>query len=182
MTAGKRRVLLGEIVGVHGIKGDVLIRAYTAAPDAIASYGPLEDETGRRSLELRHLRTTSKGVVAHVAGCDDRTTAETLKGTKLFVDRARLPEPAAEEYYHADLVGLAAVSPAGEPIGTVVTVVNYGASDLLEIRMPGHKATELVPFTSAFVPAVDLAAGRVVVDMPMDTDDDEERGGEVENQ
>lgn len=180
MTAGKRRVLLGEIVGVHGIKGDVLVRAYTATPEGIADYGPLQDEAGKLMLVLRVRRATAKGVVAHVDGIDDRTAAEALKGTKLFVDRTRLPAPAAEEYYHADLVGLDAVTPAGDPVGTVVAVVNYGASDLLEIRTPGRRATELVPFTSVFVPTVDLAAGRLVVDMPISPDDDE--GARIEGE
>ncbi|MEW5964513.1 MAG: ribosome maturation factor RimM [Pseudomonadota bacterium] len=173
MTAGKRRVLLGEITGVHGIKGDVLVRSYTALPEGIADYGPLADETGKRALVLRVRRTTGKGVVAHIDGVDDRTSAEALKGTRLYVDRDRMPEPDTGEFYHADLVGLAAVTPAGDPLGTVVAVVNYGASDLLEIRPPGRKTTDLVPFTTAFVPTVDLAAGRLVVDMPATSEENE---------
>lgn len=172
MTAGMRRVLLGEITGVHGIKGDVLVRAYTAAPEGIADYGPLQDETGKRSLVLHIRRATGKGVVAHIDGIDDRTAAESLKGIKLYVDRDRLPEPDTNEFYHADLVGLAAVTPSGDALGTVVAVVNYGASDLLEIRPPGRKTTELVPFTAAFVPTVDLAAGTLVIDMPTEVDED----------
>ena len=105
----QRRVLLGEISGAHGIRGDVLVRSFTAAPETIASYGPLIDATGAKQFSLGLIRVTSKGIVARIGGVSDRTTAETLRGTKLYIDRERLPEAAASEYYHADLIGLRAI-------------------------------------------------------------------------
>jgi 16S rRNA processing protein RimM len=178
-NAASRRVLLGEITGAHGIRGSVFIKTYTAEPADIAAYGPLEDEDGRRPLTITVERVTPKGVVGRVEGVPDRTAAEKLKGCKLYVARARLPLAAAGEYYHTDLVGLAAFDEAGAAIGMVVAVVNYGASDILEVRPAGAKTTELVPFTEAFVRDVDLSAGRIVLDMPVESADDEGSEGEA---
>jgi 16S rRNA processing protein RimM len=105
-------------------------------------------------------------VVARLAAIADRTAAEALKGASLYVDRERLPAPGEGEFYHADLVGLAAVTPDGRPLGEVVAVHNHGAGDLLELRLAGSGRTELVAFTDAFVPEVDLAARRVVLALP----------------
>lgn len=161
------RILLGEITSVHGIKGDVVIRSYAATPDALAAYGDLTDESGERAFKITVLRSKPNGVVAHIAGVDDRTTAEGLRGTGLFVDRARLPQADADSYYHVDLIGLAAVAPQGDTLGKVTAVHNYGAGDFLEIDC-GDSVSELVPFTDAFVPRVDIAAGTVTVVFPAD--------------
>lgn len=157
------RVLLGRIAGVHGLKGEVVVHAYTEYPEDIAAYGPLSDKQGQREVELEVVRLSDKGVIARVSGVRDRTQAEALKGMELWVPRERLPEAEDGEFYHADLIGLAAVTPDGATIGTVVAVQNYGASDLLEIRLDGSRRTELVAFTDDFVPEVDIAGGRVVV-------------------
>jgi 16S rRNA processing protein RimM len=157
-----KRILLGRIAGAHGIRGEVLIKTSTARPEDIAAYGPLDDGAGR-TLAIEAARVTSKGVVARIAGIGDRSGAEALKGVSLHVDRERLPTPAEGEFYHADLIGLAAVDPDGRPVGEVVAVHNHGAGDLLEVRLAESGRTELVAFTDAFVPEVDLAARRVVV-------------------
>ena len=164
------RLLLGRIAGAHGIRGEVLIHAYTSAPEDIVAYGPLSDATARRSFEIAIVRTTPKGVVARIAGIADRTAAEALKGVELYVGRDRLPAAAEGEFYHADLIGLAAVDPAGKAIGEIVAVQNYGAGDLLEIRLAGSAKTELIPFTETAVPQIDIAARRAVVVMPESTD------------
>jgi 16S rRNA processing protein RimM len=164
------RLLLGRIAGAHGIRGEVLIHAYTSAPEDIAAYGALFDATAKRSFEIGIVRTTPKGVVARIAGIEDRTAAEALKGVDLYVSRDRLPEAAEGEFYHADLIGLAAADPAGKTIGEIVAVQNYGAGDLIEIRLTGSSKTELVTVTEAAVPEVDIAARRAVVIMPATTD------------
>jgi 16S rRNA processing protein RimM len=165
MSGGPRRdrILLGRIAGAHGLKGEVLVHAFTAAPEDIAAYGALEDASAERTLAVRVVRIGEKGVIARIEGVEDRTAAEALKGTELWLARERLPPPEAGEFYHADLIGLAAFAPDGTPVGTVVAVQNYGAGDLIEIRLAGSRRTELVPFTDAFVPEVDVAGGRVVV-------------------
>jgi len=168
------RLLLGRIAGAHGIRGEVLIHAYTSAPEDIVAYGPLSDATARRSFEIAIVRTTPKGVVARIAGIADRTAAEALKGVELYVGRDRLPAAAEGEFYHADLMGLAAVDPAGKVIGEIVAVQNYGAGDLIEIRLAGSAKTELILFTETEVPQIDIAARRAVVVMPATTDAREE--------
>jgi 16S rRNA processing protein RimM len=165
-----RPILLGRIAGAHGLRGEVMIHVYTTTPEAIADYGPLSDEAGRRSFTIERMRVAAKGVVARLAGIDDRNAAEALKGTQLYVARDRLPPAADGEFYHADLVGLAAHDAAGTRIGEVVAVQNYGAGDLLELRLAGSATTDLIPFTDAFVPEVDLAAGRIVIVLPAATD------------
>ena len=159
--AGKR-ILLGRIAGAHGIRGEVLIKTFTERPEDIAAYGPVDDGHGR-TLEIRAARVTPRGVVARVEGVSDRNGAEALKGAPLYVDRERLPAPDEGEFYHADLIGLAAVDAEGSPVGEVVGVYNHGAGDLIEVRLAHSGKTELVAFTDAFVPEVDLAARRMVV-------------------
>ena len=159
-----RRLLVGVVTSARGLKGEVWVRSYTADPLAIASYGPLQDEAGSRSFVL-HVRPGNDGhVAARIDGVDGRTAAEAMAGTKLYVDRAALPKPGDEEYYHADLIGLRAETLSGEPLGTVRAVHNYGAGDSLEIG--DERAVILVPFTRAAVPAVHMDEGRVVIDPP----------------
>jgi 16S rRNA processing protein RimM len=159
------RVCLGVIVAAHGIQGQVKVKCFTAEPRSIASYGELTDEAGLRRFRLKVVGPTRGGVVAKVEGVVGRNAAEALKGTGLYVARAALPEPAADEYYHADLIGLRAELTGGELLGRVVAVHDFGAGDLLEIaREVG--GTIVLPFTRAVVPLVDVAAGRLIADPP----------------
>jgi 16S rRNA processing protein RimM len=162
-----QRILLGRIAAAHGIRGEVLVKTFTERAEDIASYGPLDDGRGS-TFKVEVVRVTPKGVVARIEGVGDRNGAEALKGAALYVDRARLPQTDEGEFYHADLIGLAAVDPEGCPLGEVVAVLNYGAGDLLEVRLAESGKTELVAFTDAFVPEVDLAARRVVVRLERD--------------
>ncbi len=182
MTEKAQRILLGRIVAAHGIRGDVVIDSYAGAPGDIGAYGPLSSEDGSKQLTVKVVRVTPKGVVARVAGVADRNGAEALKGTALYVSRDRLPETADDEFYYADLAGLRADNEAGERIGSVVAMQNYGAGDLLEVRLDGQTITELLPFTDAFVPVVDVAGGRVVVVMPASTPGDDEDGDSEEGE
>ncbi len=167
---GERRVLLGHIAGAHGIRGAVLVRSYTAAPEAIAGYGPLEDEAGRTRYLLHVEGATAKGLICRVEGIGDRTQAETLKGVALYVPRERLPPPGAGEYYHADLIGLSAATETGASLGTVIAVLNYGAGDILEVRPAGETRTVLYSMTEAVVRGVDLATGVIVLAPPEEVD------------
>lgn len=164
--SGAKRILLGRIAGAHGIRGEVIIHAFTAAPGGIAGYGPLCDAAGARTFTIEKARATPKGVVARLKGVLDRTAAEALKGIELYVSRDRLPPASTDEYYHADLVGMIAVDAGGNRIGEIVAVQNYGAGDLLEVRLTGLSRTELVPFTDACVPEVDMAQHRVLIAFP----------------
>src|SRR5262245_38108847 len=162
MAGAARRVLLGRIAGAHGIRGEVLIRTFTERPEGIGDYGPLSDG-GARTFTLESIRVTAKGVVARLDGIVDRNAAEALAGSELYIERDRLPAAPEGEFYHADLIGLQAVNPEGRPVGEIVGVHNYGAGDLLELRLAGSRMTELVTFTEAFVPEIDLTRRRAVV-------------------
>jgi len=163
---GKPRVCLGQILGAHGLAGEVQLRTFTDNPQDIASYGPLQDESGARSFEILKLRPAKKGPVARLKGVDDREAAEALKGVELYVERDRLPEPDAEEWYHADLIGLAVEDAKGKRLGRVIAVQNFGSEDLLEIKPETGGKTLLVPFRQATVPEVDLDRGRLVIAPP----------------
>ena len=141
------------------------IKSFTEVPKDIAGYGPLEDESGRRRFEL-HLCGVAKGVlIARLPGIEDRDQAEALRGLCLYLPRSALPQPEAEEYYHADLIGLAAVLEDGTPVGRVRAVYDFGAGDTLELARDGAPPV-LVPFTRAVVPIVAPAEGRLVLDPP----------------
>lgn len=167
-------ILVAEVVGVHGVRGAVKLRSFTADPAAVAGYGPLSDHTGRGDWRLRILGEARGTLVVAVAGIEDRNAAAALKGLRLFVPRARLPVPDDDEFYLADLIGLEAATADGVPYGRVVAVHNFGAGDLLEIDRSGSaahdRAPALLPFTRTIVPAVDLASRRLVVAPPAGID------------
>jgi 16S rRNA processing protein RimM len=158
------RICVAQIGAAHGVRGEVRLRSFTEDPMAIAGYGPLESEDGARRFEIEHLRPMKDHFVARLLGIDDRDAAERLTNTRLYVPRDRLPPiDEAETYYHADLVGLAAVTPDGAPLGTVAAILNFGAGDVIEIKRTEGDEPLLVPFNDAAVPAIDVAGGRIVV-------------------
>jgi 16S rRNA processing protein RimM len=158
------RVCVAQIGAPHGLRGEVRLRAFTEDPMSVNRYGPLDVEDASRTLEIEALRPAGDALVARFAGIADRDAAAGLRNIKLYVPRARLPNPEAETYYHGDLIGLAVVDADGTAVGTVRAVQNFGAGDLLEIAPPEGAATFLLPFTKTFVPAIDVAGGRIVID------------------
>jgi len=165
MAAGAR-ICVGQLGAPHGVRGEMRLRSFTADPKAVAGYGPFETENGQ-PVAIEALRPAKDHFVATLAGIRDRNAAERLVNAKLFVPRERLPEIGEEdEFYHADLIGLSAVSPAGERLGTVIAVHNFGAGDLIEVQLDATGKTELIAFDEINVPSVDVSAGRIVIKPP----------------
>jgi len=160
-----KRVCLGVVTGPHGVQGAVRIKSFTQAPEDIARYGPLTDEAGDRCFELSLVGAVKGVVLARLSGIEDRDQAEALRGLRLHLPRAALPQTEAEEYYHADLIGLEAVLGDGTRVGRVRAIHDFGAGDTLELARPGASPV-MVPFTRAVVPSIELAAGRLVLDPP----------------
>jgi 16S rRNA processing protein RimM len=158
-------VRVGRILGARGVRGELRVHSDTADPRDIVAYGPVYSHDGRQSFRLTVMDAAGATLVARIVGVTDRNGAEALKGLDLYVPRAALPAPGAEEYYHADLAGLAAVRADGSAFGTVIAAHDFGAGDMLEIDR-GAGDTVLIPFTAAAVPVVDIAGGRVVVAPP----------------
>jgi 16S rRNA processing protein RimM len=157
---------VAQIGAPHGVRGEVRLRSFTEDPMALTRYGALEAEDGSRALELETLRPAKNALVARFAGVTDRETAAELRNVKLYVPRARLPEPDNDTYYHGDLIGLAALDPHGAVLGTVCAVQNFGAGDLIEIAPAAGGPSVLLPFTKALVPLVDIPGGRIVIQLP----------------
>ncbi len=148
------RILIGQIVNVHGIKGAVKIKPYLNDKMTIAKLNPLTDKSGMKSFELFGARVHGDVVIACMKGVTDRNTAETLKGVSLYADRSKLPNAGNDEYYYCDLVGLT-VMQKGEIYGTVTAVNNYGAGDILEITLTDGKVMDF-SFTEGTFPVVDM--------------------------
>ena len=161
------RICVAQIGAAHGVRGEVRLWSFTEDPMAVASYGPLESEDGQRRFTIEALRPAKDHFVARLTGVSDRSAAEQLTHVKLYVSRDKLPPVEDDEtFYHADLIGLAAVTPDGAPLGTVTAIHNFGAGDVIEIK-PESGDTLLVPFTDTVVPKIDLAARRMVVVPPV---------------
>ena len=173
MTAS-RMVVVAQIGAAHGIKGEVRLKSFTQNPADVAGYGPLTAADGR-VFEIETMRpaagsSSPEMFVVRLKGIRDRNIAEKLTRLDLSVPADRLPPPEADEFYHADLIGLVAFTPEGTEVGTVIAVQNYGAGDLIEIAPPRGQ-TVLVPFTQSAVPEIDLAGRRIVVVPPKFVDE-----------
>ena len=171
MTASAQ-VCVARIGAAHGVRGAVKLWTFTEDPFAIKCYGPLFTKDGTRQFEVTSAREAKGFLVATFKDVATRDEAERLNGLELYVPREKLPATADDEYYHVDLIGLAAVTTGGEPLGRVTAIHNFGAGDILEIAPPAG-ATILLPFSNAVVPTVDLASGRVVIELPQEIEGDE---------
>ncbi|MDX2235817.1 MAG: ribosome maturation factor RimM [Hyphomonadaceae bacterium] len=163
-------VLVGAIVGAFGVRGEVRVRSFTAAPEGVVSYGPLFDAAGQRVLTPKRWRPIKDGLAVTGPEIRDRDAAEAARGTPLHVPRAVLPPADEEEYYHVDLIGCRAETPDGAALGVVHAVHDFGAGDVLELRTP-EGGVRFVTFSRAEVPLVDLA-GRRLIAMPASERDD----------
>jgi 16S rRNA processing protein RimM len=162
------RICVARIGAAHGVKGEVKLWSFTADPAAVADYGPLESQDGTQRFEIEAVRAAKDHLVARLSGVRDRDAAQRLTNLDLYVPRDRLPAPAPEEFYHADLIGLRAEGRDGAVLATIVGIHDFGAGDLLELRAAGSSSTVLMPFTAETVPVVDIAGGRIVIDPPHD--------------
>ena len=170
-------ICVARIGAAHGVRGAVKLWTFTEDPLAVKQYGPLMTKDGARQFELTHVREARDHLVATLKGIATREDAERLNGIELYIAREKLPETDDDEYYHADLIGLAAVTTANEPLGRVTAIHNFGAGDIIEIA-PTSGPTMLLPFTNAVVPTVDLAGGRVVIELPQEIEGDDARSAE----
>jgi 16S rRNA processing protein RimM len=165
-------ICVARIGAAHGVRGAVKLWTFTEDPLAVRDYGPLTTRDGARHFEVTHAREAKDHLVATFKGVATREDAERLNGIELYIAREKLPETDDDEYYHADLIGLAAVTTTNEPLGRVAAIHNFGAGDIIEIAPP-HGPTLLLPFTNAVVPTVDLKGGRVVIELPQEIEGDD---------
>jgi 16S rRNA processing protein RimM len=165
MGTARDFVLVGVIVGAHGIKGEVKLKSFTSDPLSIGRYGPLQSSSGKQ-FEISKLKAAKDDFIASLKNVNDRNEAETLKGVELFVSREKLPKLKTHEAYAHDLMGLDVVLENGTKLGKLVAMPNYGAGDLLEVAIDGKAETVLIPFTNAFVPQEDFGSGRITVILP----------------
>ena len=164
------RICVARIGAAHGVRGEVKLWSFTEDPAAVAGYGPLETQDGTRRFEIEALRPAKDQFVARIVGIEDRNAAEKLRNVDLYIPRARLPEiDEADTFYHADLIGLKAVTRSGDDLGTVSAIHNFGATDVIEIKPPAGEPL-LMPFTDATVPEIDLSARRIVVVPPTESE------------
>ncbi|CUI00361.1 ribosome maturation factor RimM [Leisingera aquaemixtae] len=159
-------ICVGAVAGAFGVRGEVRLKSFCAIPEEIEDYSPLSNEDGSQSYSLMITRPIKNGFAARISGVETKEDADAIKGLRLFARRDQLPQLPDDEFYHADLIGLEVYDTGGTLLGTVKSVQNHGASDLLEIHGPGLKATVLLPFTLEAVPTVDLNQGRIVADPP----------------
>lgn len=158
-------VCVARIGAAHGVRGAVKLWTFTEDPFAVKRYGPLLSKDGKRQFEIAQAREAKDHLVATFKGVTTRDEAERLNGIELYVARDKLPATDEDEYYHTDLIGLAAVTTDGDALGRVLAIHNFGAGDIIEIAPP-KGPTMLLPFSNAVVPEVDLAGRRVVIALP----------------
>jgi len=172
------KICVARIGAAHGVRGAVKLWTFTEDPLAVKDYGALFSKDGARQFEITSAREAKDHLVATFKGVTTRDEAERLNGIELYISRERLPATEDDEYYHADLIGLDVVTTLNEPLGRVIAIHNFGAGDIIEIAPPAG-ATMLLPFSNAVVPTVDIAGGRVVIELPKEVEGDgPERSGE----
>ena len=166
------KICVARIGAAHGVRGAVKLWTFTEDPFAVKEYGPLSTKDGARHFELASAREAKDHLVVTFKGVATRNDAERLNGIELYIARDKLPDTEDDEYYHADLIGLDAVTTADEPLGRVIAIHNFGAGDIIEIAPPSG-TTILLPFSNAVVPTVDISGGRVVIELPQEIEGDQ---------
>ncbi|MBZ0221811.1 MAG: ribosome maturation factor RimM [Dokdonella sp.] len=165
MSGPEKFVLLGKVVGVHGIRGELKLESYTEPRTQIFRYQPwrLRSASGETTIAGSRGRAQGKGIVATLPGVDDRDAAAALIGSEIWVARSALPKSAPGEYYWTDLEGLEVVTLEGRALGAVSHLIATGANDVLVVK--DAERERLIPFiVGQFVTQVDLEGGRVTVD------------------
>lgn len=163
-------VCVGKFLGAHGVRGQVKVASFTEDPENLTAYGTLTDATGELVYNIKLQGWNNTHFIANVDGVADRTAAEKLKGKELFAARAKLPKPKSGQYYYSDLIGLKVVLEDGSTFGEVIDVKNFGAGDILEVKLTTGKK-ELYSFNPQTVPTVDMAKGQLVLCPPVWLDD-----------
>ena len=160
-----RKLCIGQFIGPHGVRGLVKLRSFTEIPEAIFDYAPLLAEDGNRTFKITAKSAAKDHFIITVAGVTDREAAEALRGDKIYIPRDILPETRADEFYDADLIGLSVFDAEGKDYGKTLALHDHGAGVFLEIGHT-HKDSFMLPFKDAFVPEVDLEAGKLRIDVP----------------
>jgi 16S rRNA processing protein RimM len=165
-----RLILVGQVGGAFGVRGELRVQAYTADPLSLVAYSPLRDENDRIALTLTAGRVVKGGLVANAREVETREQAQALRGLRLYIERERLPPAEDEEYYLADLIGLTVRSPGGETLGLVKSVADFGAGDLLEVAPTDGAPSWWTSFSRQVVPEVRIADGWLTVIQPAEED------------
>jgi 16S rRNA processing protein RimM len=160
-------VCVASVAAAHGVRGALRLRSFTERPEDVAAYGPVYDRQGRPLFQLQVIGRARGGVLVRIEGVSDRSTAEALRGAELYVPRAALPELDPDEFYRADLEGLIVERADGSRLGTVRSLDNFGAGDIIEVEAEDGRVLAL-PFDQQTVPVVDLDGGRLVIEPPVE--------------
>jgi 16S rRNA processing protein RimM len=173
LRAPDRLILMGVFGAPQGVRGEIRVKSLTGEPSAIGAYGPLTNKGRTRAFAFESLRPLKDDMLAaRIAGVSTREAAEALKNVEIFARRDQLPPPDEDEFYYDDLVGLEAVDVEGARFGRVISLMNHGAGDVLEIARADGGETLLLPFTKSVAPRIDFDAGRIVVEPPREAEDD----------
>lgn len=162
---GDRKILVGVILGAHGVRGDVRVRSFTSDPKSLFKFKAVTDESGKRVVALKHKGAAKGDFIVSLADVKDKDAADALRGTKLFVERAALPKTRKREYYEVDLVGIKVLTVEGKTLGEVQALHDYGAGPFLEIN-PSKGQSFMLPFNDVFVPDVDLESDIITAFIP----------------
>jgi 16S rRNA processing protein RimM len=164
---------MGVFGAPQGVRGEVRVKSLTGEPSAIGAYGPLTNKGRTRSFAFESLRPLKDDMlVTRLAGVSTRDAAEALKGVEIFARRDQLPPPSEDEFYYDDLVGLDAVDAEGAPLGRVVSLMNHGAGDVLEIAPVGGGETLLLPFTKGVARHIDFDDRQIIIELPREVEGD----------
>ena len=169
MTEDSKLILVGQVAGGFGVKGEVRVTAWTADPMTLLAYGVLLRADGTPGLTLTSARAEKSAVVGRAKEIATKEAADALRGLKLYIPRDKLPEPAEDEFYLTDLVGLEARDPDGVVLGAIRAVQNFGADDMLEITPVAGGQTWYLPFTKTAVPDLHLSDGWLLAVPPQET-------------
>ena len=163
-------ITLGAVASAHGVRGQFKVKPFTVVPSDVAAYGPVHLEDGR-VLQLTVKSVSKNLVICEANGITDRSMAESLRGLTLSVERSALPELEETQTYHADLIGLSVQNTAGQQLGIVKGLHDFGAGEIVEISVTGSRTTEFYPFYPPFLERLDIKAGLIVLAVQLASDD-----------